>query len=749
MSQRAVLRGFFVCLLTLLAARPAAAAITFSPDPVVVGVGGTSDLITAQVVFEPGPAAPPGGVQTLEFDDLVYYGLSTEPSTVSFVTAPGQMSATVTFRLVAQPTAYPSFFEVPVTNSPTPAGSGLLNVEIRPLSISPAFVIVPAGTTSESLTATIVFGGEIFPSGPQQLVFSGLPAGATTVPSPVSYSVPPQQYGAQVPFQIAVGPAVPSGTYAITVSNSPVPAGEASFFLTVLNPGSLTATVERPSLSLCAGGAAVTNSVTVSPVDDYQGGAVVTFPALPGDILVSPSTLPVGTMPPARTVSFSVSARAGATPGPKTVNVLVTGVSGVTASAVFTADVQAGDFAPAVAPAALTLNGGGAAGTLTASLAPGGCLPTANVVVTPSGLPPGVTATPASATLVAPSFAPVAFSLQASSSAAPGPSTITFTFVPTSGAAKTVTATVTVCGPPAAPVSPVVRPQGNPQGPVTATDFLALSWGVPASGFTPTKYEWRINGGAWNAVTATAGTAPPRGAIDPVQLFVRGYACNPERGPGPEASSPVYPLAAPVANFSIPASVVAGQAVTFTDTTSPQATSWLWFPGDGVSATTVQSPTVTFPAAGPKVIVLVASNGSGTSSKATTVNVLPASSVSAAASVSVRSLDRQRDGRLALDRVEVEEGTTLVLRRLEGEGDAVAYLRLLDGEGRVAVERRLVLAEGEEARHDLSAWGATGAFRVELVGPEGLEAVVEDRAIPFGGPEEPVRPGRPRGAGIR
>jgi PKD repeat protein len=371
------------------------------------------------------------------------------------------------------------------------------------------------------------------------------------------------------------------------------------------------------------------------------------------------------------------------------------------------------------------------------------------VTVRPSGLPPGVTVTPASAVLVAPAFTPVPFAFQASSSAAPGPSTITFTFTPSSGAAKTATATVTVCGPPAASVSPVVRPQGNPLGPVTATDFLALSWGAPATGFSPTKYEWRINGGAWNAVTATSATAPPRGAVDPVQLFVRGYACNPERGPGPEASSPVYPLAAPVANFSVPASIVAGQAVTFTDTTSPQATSWLWFPGDGMAATTVQSPTVTFPAAGPKVIVLVATNGSGTTSKATTVNVLPASSVSAAASLAVRSLDRQPDGRLALDRVEVGAGTTLVLRSLEGDGDAVAYLRLLDGEGRVAVERRLVLAEGEEARHDLSAWGATGAFRVELVGPEGLEAVIEERAIPFGGPEEPVRPGRPRGAGIR
>jgi PKD repeat protein len=307
---------------------------------------------------------------------------------------------------------------------------------------------------------------------------------------------------------------------------------------------------------------------------------------------------------------------------------------------------------------------------------------------------------------------------------------------------------ITVCGPPSAPVSPLIQPQGNANGPVTATDFLALGWGAPASGFVPARYEWRINGGAWTSVAGTSATAPPRGVVDPVQLFVRGYACVPERGPGAEASSPVYSLGPPVANFSVPASVIAGQAVTFTDTSSPQATSWLWFPGDGIPATTVQSPTVTFQASGPKVVVLVATNGSGTSSKTTTVNVLPASGLRAVGSRSVRSLEREPDGRLALGNVEVVAGATLLLRRIGGEGDAVAFLRLVDGDGRVVVERRLLLAAGEEARHDLSAF-STGVFRVELVGPEGLDAAVEELAIPFGGAEMPVTPRRPKTGGIR
>jgi PKD repeat protein len=482
--------------------------------------------------------------------------------------------------------------------------------------------------------------------------------------------------------------------------------------------------------------------VTVSSLEGYAGTPTVTFPGLPPGITVSPAVLSVPMVPPSRVLSFTVNAAPGTPAGPATVQVLVSDPGGLSTAVAFVANVLPGDFTPLVAPGGIFLNAGGAAGSLGVSLLPGACAPSADIVVTPSGLPPGVTVEPASAVLSPPAFAAAAFTFKAASSAAPGTTTVTFTFAPAGGgSSKVATAPLTVCGPPAAPVSPVVKPKGNPNGPVTATDYLDLSWGAPQAGFSATRYEWRINAGAWTGVPATSASAPPRGAVDPVQLFVRAYACDPEKGPGAEAASPVYSLAPPVANFSFPTPVLAGTPVTFTDTSSPQATSWLWFPGDGMAATTVQSPTVTFPSTGPKVVVLVATNGSGTSKKTVTVNVLPASASVASPGVALRAMDRQRDGRLALGRVEVEPGTTLVLRRLGGEGEAVAFLRLLDAEGNVVVERRLVLAEGEVARHDLSAWGARGALRAEVVGPEGLEAVVEERAIPYGGPEEPVRPG--------
>jgi PKD repeat protein len=668
----------------------------------------------------------------------------------------------VAFEITALAGALPGrqVVNVWVTDPNGPSASATFVVDVRVADFAP--VVAPA-------TIDLVSGGEAVPvtaslapgacSPPSTITVTptGLPAGVTVTPASAVLLAPSYT---PVVFTFVAAASVPTGALEVTFVFQPSTGAPKTKKtpVSVVRNGRIGVAVERPSVDVCPGGATGSNTLTITSIDGYVGTPTVSFPGLPATLTVTPSTILVPEVPPSRVVSFTVSAAPGAPAGPMTVTALVSDSRGIAAEATFIANVLPPAFTPAVTPSAVTLNAGGPPAPMVASVVAGACAPTSDIVVTvaKSELPPGVTVTPERAVLAAPEYAPVAFSFQASSAAASGSTTITFSFDPGSStpspggdAPKAVAATITICGPPAAPVSPIVTPRGNPQGPVTATDFLALAWGAPASGFPPTRYEWRINGGDWTSVSGTSASAPPRGRVDPVQLFVRAYSCNPERGPGADASSPVYSLAAPVASFSVPASIVAGRAVTFTDTSSPQATSWLWFPGDGMTVTTVQSPTVTFPSAGPRTVVLVASNGSGTSSKSTTINVLPASAARAATGLAVRSLDREPDGRLALGRVEVEPGTTLLLRRLEGEGEAVAFLRLVDADGNVVVERRLVLAAGEEARHDLSAWGAKGALRVELVGPEGLEAAVEELSVPFGEPELPVTPRRPPSAEIR
>ena len=90
--------------------------------------------------------------------------------------------------------------------------------------------------------------------------------------------------------------------------------------------------------------------------------------------------------------------------------------------------------------------------------------------------------------------------------------------------------------------------------------------------------------------------------------------------------APVATSTPPSAGFSFsPTSPVVGQAVTFTDTSSGNPSSWLWNFGDGQSST-LRNPIHTFTVAGVFNVTLTATNATGSSSK--TVS-LPVSSVAA------------------------------------------------------------------------------------------------------------------------
>lgn len=90
----------------------------------------------------------------------------------------------------------------------------------------------------------------------------------------------------------------------------------------------------------------------------------------------------------------------------------------------------------------------------------------------------------------------------------------------------------------------------------------------------------------------------------------------------------------PTANFSInPSSMCAGQTVTITDMSTGSPGAWSYTMTGGSPATsTLQSPTVTYTAAGVYTITLVASNGGGSSApvvKTITVNAIPVLTVAA------------------------------------------------------------------------------------------------------------------------
>jgi len=86
----------------------------------------------------------------------------------------------------------------------------------------------------------------------------------------------------------------------------------------------------------------------------------------------------------------------------------------------------------------------------------------------------------------------------------------------------------------------------------------------------------------------------------------------------------------PVASFTYPGSLCAGQNIQFTDASSGPPTTWAWSvnPSSGVVITTAssQNPTINFPAAGTYTVTLTASNSQGSDGQSNVVTVTTCSS---------------------------------------------------------------------------------------------------------------------------
>jgi hypothetical protein len=213
----------------------------------------------------------------------------------------------------------------------------------------------------------------------------------------------------------------------------------------------------------------------------------------------------------------------------------------------------------------------------------------------------------------------------------------------------------------------------------------------------------------------------PRGTkLDPIQAFVKAYGCVPEKA-GPEtAGDPVALfLTPPKAQFSVSSNPRANVPVVFTDTSSPQATSWLWIFDDGTTDSR-QSPTHTFAIPGPHVIFLIASNGAGSSQTSQSISV-GAAGTALVLATSVVPIDSTDPGRRRA-RVEILWRETVLLRlQTQGSGEAIVFLRFLDSTGAAVLERRLSVHPGAETVHDLGAFGIGGTYTIELVSSQDFE----------------------------
>jgi CSLREA domain-containing protein len=285
---------------------------------------------------------------------------------------------------------------------------------------------------------------------------------------------------------------------------------------------------------------------------------------------------------------------------------------------------------------------------------------------------------------------------------------------------------VSTCQAPGAVSGILIRALGvEPARPPAPTEFIDVSWAPPAGGTPPAGYAVRLNGEPQMDVPSNSNIFPPRGRdIDPIQVFVEAQACSPAVS-GPEvASDPVALfLTPPSASFSWSVHPTVGEPVLFTDTSVPQATSWLWVFDDG-GTETIQSPSHTFTTAGPHPVSLVATNSAGSASVTTTITVGATTSSRAAPPPTPLRIDANDPTRRRV-RVNIPGPDAVHLAiRSESAAETVVFVRFVDDKGRVLVERRLAVEAGREAIYDLGAYGPRGPLVLELVSGQMYQAQV-------------------------
>lgn len=196
------------------------------------------------------------------------------------------------------------------------------------------------------------------------------------------------------------------------------PAPAADFSLTVA-PGSATVT---------AGGSGQVITLTAVSANGFAGTVSVAVSGLPAGVTASPATL---SLTPGVSQNFTLTVASSAAAGNATVT--FTGTSGsLSHTATLSLTVQgqstpppvSADFSLTVSPSSATLTAGGAGQSVSVNAAPTNGF-SSTVAIAISGLPSGVTASPASLSLTSGTAQSV--TLTASSGAAAGSTTVTFT----------------------------------------------------------------------------------------------------------------------------------------------------------------------------------------------------------------------------------------------------------------------------------------------------------------------------------
>jgi uncharacterized membrane protein len=393
------------------------------------------------------------------------------PATV----APG---ATSTLTLTASASAGVSSSSISITGSSgSTTGTAPIGLSVTAagfaISASPASVALAAGasaTTSVNVTAKGAFTGTV------TLGVSGLPVGVTAAFSPATVAMGGT---ATLKLTAAASAAASSGAFAVTGSSGSV-TGATPLNLGLTAAAGFTLAAASPALTLAAGSSATT-SISVAAVGGFTGNVALAASGLPAGVtaaLTPASSAPGGSSTltltaagsaPVSSASITIAGSSGSLAGTAKIALSVTAAEGVSLSA---------------ASPSLTAAAGSSVTTVISVVGTGGL--TGSVALAVSGLPVGVTAT----------FAPA--------SVAPGGNSTLTLAVAASAAASSINLTLT-----------------GASGSATGTASIVLKV-TPAPSFTLTAGPSSLTVAAGSSASTSISVVGANGFTGNVALTVAG-----------------------------------------------------------------------------------------------------------------------------------------------------------------------------------------------------------------------------------
>lgn len=705
-------------LLVVVAVAPLAlAAVDAAPNSVQVIQGNASEVIQVIIV---------GDTRFSQSGQLLVNGLpagtTTDPAPPIPYSPGAPTEGQTSFRFLVGASTAPGFYGVTLTDS---NGFGSANVSLQVVAagtfeaaISPNPVTLQRGGSAKPVTVITTadpgFTGSITYS------FSGFPSfisagGAMTVTAGGGY--------APATFPFAASASTTPGTYTgLLMATSGSTTKTYSMTVIVQRPD-VSVSFTQVRITLCNDGTPGSNSLSIQPIEGYNGTPLVEFINVPAGITVTPSSFT--SPPPPALLPFTISAN-GANIGDHAIAVRVTDASaGIDRTTTFVANVQPSDFTPALT-GAITVVAGGDPGNLTASATRIGCL-SANLVVTSSGAPAGLTVTPA-VILTAPIYAGVPLMVQAAANTPSGAYPITFTFTPANGGpARTLSALVTVVAPPdfELRVEPpaVTIEAGQSATVVVSLDArngfsgpVAVSVQAPGSvSVTPATFTLTPGGSRTVTITAPANATPAT-----IVMLVSGTSPQVASVRTAQVIVSLTPRA-PALIVATPPSVATGMRSMTIRLTGANIK-----PGASITTTRsdviIESVTILSESladvvlsvrsdAAPGPVPFVVTNPGGLRSNAISVIVVPASSLSAPLGVSAALIVYPASGTMFTRRDSVYPRGLLATT---GTG-IVTGMWLLDG---LPFDRFVVTVAGgmpaEVRSHIPVPWGVIGTHRLEL-----------------------------------